>query len=130
MQHVHAYVQDQEAEVRVAAAEASVEFCGHVPMTPAAFLADMLVPLKNLATDSHQHVRCALASKALQLTPQCTLDDSSTHMLDLILTLLKDKARSLSLPLLPCPLYPSEVTAPSTAVSLLNSGDSHLRWSV
>ena len=79
--------------MRVAAAEASVEFCGHVPMTPAAFLADMLVPLKSLAADSHQHVRCALASKALQLTPQCTLDDSSTHMLDLILTLLKDKVR-------------------------------------
>jgi hypothetical protein len=77
----------------VAAAEASVEFCKNVPMKPAAFLADILVPLKSLATDSHQHVRCALASKALQLTPQCaTLDDSQAHMLDLILTLLKDKA--------------------------------------
>lgn len=78
----------------MAAAEAAVDFCSHVPMSPSAFLADMLVPLKSLATDGHQHVRCALASKALQLTPQCTLDDSGTHMLDLILTLLKDKARS------------------------------------
>jgi serine/threonine-protein phosphatase 2A regulatory subunit A len=88
-------MQDQEAEVRVAAAEATVEFCSHVPLSAATFLADILLPLKNLATDSHQHVRCALASKALQLTPKCTaLDESSAHMLDLILTLLKDKVRA------------------------------------
>lgn len=80
--------------MRTAAAEAIVDFCEHAPLSKPAFTAEVMLPLKSLAADNSQAVRIALASRVLQLTPRCVHEDASTHVLDLILTLLKDKVRS------------------------------------
>lgn len=103
-------VQDQEAEVRTAAAEAVVDFCEHAPLSKPAFMSEIMLPLKSLAADSNQSVRVALASRVLQLTPRCVHEDASTHVLDLILALLKDKVR-------PPPPPPPAIHSPDTSHS-------------
>lgn len=79
--------------MRTAAAEAVVDFCEHAPLSKPAFMSEIMLPLKSLAADNNQSVRVALASRVLQLTSRCVHEDASTHVLDLILTLLKDKVR-------------------------------------
>lgn len=86
-------VQDQEPEVRVVAAETVCKFCEAAALPPDLMQAHILAPLKALSADSSQHVRAALATSALQLSPRCGNNESGA-ILELILTLLKDRVRS------------------------------------
>lgn len=94
--------QDQEAEVRTAAAEAVVDFCKHAPLSKPAFMSEIMLPLKSLAADNSQAVRIALASNVLQLTSRCVHEEASADVLSLILALLKDKVRPSHLLSLRC----------------------------
>ena len=68
------------------------KFCEAAALPAEHMQQHILGPLKALSTDSSQHVRAALATSALQLAPRCGNNESSA-ILDLILTLLKDRVR-------------------------------------
>lgn len=78
--------------MRAAAAEALVKFADAVPLTAEQLQAELLPPLRALAADSAQPVRVALAAAVLQMAPKLGPADSAGY-LELIVTLLKDKAR-------------------------------------
>ncbi|PRQ21330.1 hypothetical protein RchiOBHm_Chr7g0238001 [Rosa chinensis] len=85
---VPAYVRllrDNEAEVRIAAAGKVTKFCRI--LDPELAVQQILPFVKELSTDSSQHVRSALASVIMGMAPDATIE----QLLPIFLSLLKDE---------------------------------------
>lgn len=87
-----ALLKDPEAEVRAAAAAKVRDFCQNLPKESQeqTIMRDILVHVKDLVSDSNQHVKSALASVIMGLAPILGKDLTVKHLLPFFLTQLKD----------------------------------------
>jgi serine/threonine-protein phosphatase 2A regulatory subunit A len=89
---VPAYIRllrDNEAEVRIAAAGKVAKFCDIV--APQVASQHILPCVKELSTDSSQHVRAALASVIMGMAPLLGKEATIDQLLPIFLALLKDE---------------------------------------
>ncbi|CAF2042266.1 unnamed protein product [Brassica napus] len=89
---VPAYVRllrDNEAEVRIAAAEKVTKFCRI--LNPELAIQHILPSVKELSSDSSQHIKSALASVIMGMAPVLGKDATIEHLLPIFLSLLKDE---------------------------------------
>lgn len=109
-------MRDGETEVRVAAAGKTAAFCGSIKFQGVAALMPVV---KELAADPAQNVRAALASSVLDMAPDLGKADTITHVVPIVLQLLKDEVRGEGIH--PAPTYPppSFPSSPSLITSYL-----------
>ncbi|CAF4428907.1 unnamed protein product, partial [Adineta steineri] len=92
---VNAYcslLKDPEAEVRAAAASKLKDFCNNLPTDTReqVIMAQILPCVKDMVGDMNQHVKSALASVIMGLSPILGKDNTLEHLLPLFLNQLKD----------------------------------------
>ncbi|CAH1263810.1 serine/threonine-protein phosphatase 2A 65 kDa regulatory subunit A alpha isoform-like isoform X2 [Branchiostoma lanceolatum] len=98
-------LKDCEAEVRAAAANKVKEFCDNLPqdirettiMTSILPCVKWSFCLQDLVIDPNQHVKSALASVIMGLSPILGKDNTIEHLLPLFLTMLKDECPEVRL---------------------------------
>lgn len=94
-------LKDNEPEVRTAAAYKVTELTKRIIALPAPtgdesgtglelVIRDILPPIQDLVNDSSQHVRAALASNIMGLAPELGVEVTVQHLVEIVLTLLKD----------------------------------------
>ncbi|XP_062912708.1 serine/threonine-protein phosphatase 2A 65 kDa regulatory subunit A alpha isoform-like isoform X4 [Mobula hypostoma] len=86
-------LKDCEAEVRTAAAQKLKEFCENLPkdVRQQIILNQVLPCVKELVSDGNEHVKSALASVIMGLSPILGMDSTVEHLLPLFLVQLKDE---------------------------------------
>ncbi|KAM9211283.1 serine/threonine-protein phosphatase 2A 65 kDa regulatory subunit A beta isoform-like [Leptosomus discolor] len=86
-------MKDCEAEVRAAASHKVKEFCENLsPDCREAVIMGQILPcIKELVSDANQHVKSALASVIMGLSPILGKDNTVEHLLPLFLAQLKDE---------------------------------------
>ncbi|KAK2573629.1 Serine/threonine-protein phosphatase 2A 65 kDa regulatory subunit A alpha isoform [Acropora cervicornis] len=86
-------LKDCEAEVRAAAAGKVKDFAEKVPedVREQVLMTNILPCVKDLVMDPNQHVKSALASVIMGLSPLLGNDNTIEHLLPLFLTMLKDE---------------------------------------
>ncbi|KAL5270366.1 hypothetical protein ACHWQZ_G001177 [Mnemiopsis leidyi] len=91
--HFSGLLKDVEAEVRASAANKIKEFCTNLPadIQEAVIMPNILPAVKELVCDTNQHVKAALASVIMGLSPIMGKDNTIQHLLPLFLILLKDE---------------------------------------
>ncbi|XP_078593601.1 serine/threonine-protein phosphatase 2A 65 kDa regulatory subunit A beta isoform-like isoform X2 [Branchiostoma floridae x Branchiostoma japonicum] len=98
-------LKDCEAEVRAAAANKVKEFCENLPedIREATIMTSILpcvkwsFSLQDLVSDANQHVKSALASVIMGLSPILGKDNTVEHLLPLFLLMLKDECAEVRL---------------------------------
>ncbi|XP_019624261.1 PREDICTED: serine/threonine-protein phosphatase 2A 65 kDa regulatory subunit A alpha isoform-like isoform X3 [Branchiostoma belcheri] len=92
-------LKDCEAEVRAAAANKVKEFCENLPadVRETTIMTNILPCVKELVTDANQHVKSALASVIMGLSPILGKDNTVEHLLPLFLIMLKDECPEVRL---------------------------------
>ncbi|XP_033125130.1 serine/threonine-protein phosphatase 2A 65 kDa regulatory subunit A alpha isoform-like, partial [Anneissia japonica] len=92
-------LKDCEAEVRAAAAHKVKVFCENLePESREQLIMVNILPcVKDLVIDTNQHVKSALASVIMGLSPILGKDKTIEHMLPLFLTQLKDECPEVRL---------------------------------
>ncbi|XP_062463721.1 serine/threonine-protein phosphatase 2A 65 kDa regulatory subunit A alpha isoform, partial [Pezoporus occidentalis] len=90
-------MKDCEAEVRAAASHKVKEFCENLaPDCREAVIMGQILPcIKELVSDANQHVKSALASVIMGLSPILGKDNTVEHLLPLFLAQLKDEVGPL-----------------------------------
>ncbi|KAG8570116.1 hypothetical protein GDO81_014716, partial [Engystomops pustulosus] len=88
-------MKDCEAEVRAAASHKVKEFCENLsPDCRENVIMTQILPcVKELVSDANQHVKSALASVIMGLSPILGKDNTIEHLLPLFLAQLKDESR-------------------------------------
>ncbi|XP_051901313.1 serine/threonine-protein phosphatase 2A 65 kDa regulatory subunit A alpha isoform-like [Pristis pectinata] len=86
-------MKDDEAEVRTAAAQKVKEFCENLPkdVRQQMIMSQILPCVKELVSDGNEHVKSALASVIMGLSPILGKDGTVEHLLPLFLAQLKDE---------------------------------------
>lgn len=86
-------LKDSEAEVRASAATKVTEFCLNLDKTAQEqiIMTSILPCVKELVADSNQHVKSALASVIMRLSPILGRNNTIEHLLPLFLVQLKDE---------------------------------------
>lgn len=92
-------LKDTEAEVRSAAASKVKEFCGNLDKTQQVqiIMTSILPYVKELVSDPNQHVKSALASVIMGLSPILGVYNTVEHLLPLFLIQLKDECPDVRL---------------------------------
>lgn len=92
-------LKDCEAEVRSASAHKVKEFCQALdPANRERLIMDQVLPcVKELVNDANQHVKSALASVIMGLSPILGKENTIEHLLPLFLTQLKDECPEVRL---------------------------------
>lgn len=92
-------LKDTEAEVRSAAASKVKEFCANLDKTNQVqiIMASILPYVKELVSDPNQHVKSALASVIMGLSPILGVYNTVEHLLPLFLIQLKDECPDVRL---------------------------------
>ncbi|XP_062912707.1 serine/threonine-protein phosphatase 2A 65 kDa regulatory subunit A alpha isoform-like isoform X3 [Mobula hypostoma] len=92
-------LKDCEAEVRTAAAQKLKEFCENLPkdVRQQIILNQVLPCVKELVSDGNEHVKSALASVIMGLSPILGMDSTVEHLLPLFLVQLKDECPEVRL---------------------------------
>uniref|UniRef100_A0A8C9W4U4 Protein phosphatase 2 scaffold subunit Abeta n=1 Tax=Scleropages formosus TaxID=113540 RepID=A0A8C9W4U4_SCLFO len=92
-------LKDCEAEVRAAAANKVKEFCENLPEDSREniIMSHILSCVKELVTDTNQHVKSALASVIMGLSTILGKDNTIEHLLPLFLAQLKDECPEVRL---------------------------------
>ncbi|KAK2498226.1 hypothetical protein MC885_017462 [Smutsia gigantea] len=92
-------LKDCEAEVRAAAAQKVKEFCENLPIDgrETIILIQILPYIKELVSDTNQHVKSALASVILGLSTILGRENTTEHLLPLFLAQLKDESLLLAI---------------------------------
>ena len=92
-------MQDCEAEVRAAAAHKVKDFCLALdkPVQEQVIMTHLLPCVKELVTDANQHVKSALASVIMGLSPILGKTNTIEHLLPLFLSQLKDECPEVRL---------------------------------
>ncbi|XP_014816986.1 PREDICTED: serine/threonine-protein phosphatase 2A 65 kDa regulatory subunit A alpha isoform, partial [Calidris pugnax] len=92
-------MKDCEAEVRAAASHKVKEFCENLsPDCREAVIMGQILPcIKELVSDANQHVKSALASVIMGLSPILGKDNTVEHLLPLFLAQLKDECPEVRL---------------------------------
>ncbi|CAF5105130.1 unnamed protein product, partial [Rotaria magnacalcarata] len=85
-------LKDPEAEVRAAAASKLKDFCTNLPVDAREqlIMSQILPCVKDMVGDMNQHVKSALASVIMGLSPILGKDNTLEHLLPLFLNQLKD----------------------------------------
>lgn len=88
-------MKDCEAEVRAAASHKVKEFCENLSADcrENVIMTQILPCIKELVSDANQHVKSALASVIMGLSPILGKDNTIEHLLPLFLAQLKDEVR-------------------------------------
>lgn len=91
--HFTGLLKDVEAEVRASAANKIKDFCTNLPadIQEQVMMPHILPAVKELVCDTNQHVKAALASVIMGLSPIMEKDHTIQHLLPLFLILLKDE---------------------------------------
>lgn len=91
--HFTGLLKDVEAEVRASAANKIKDFCTNLPaeIQEQVMMPNVLPAVKELVCDTNQHVKAALASVIMGLSPIMGKDNTIQHLLPLFLILLKDE---------------------------------------
>lgn len=86
-------LKDNEAEVKSVAGSKVKSFCENLPEdTREQIIMTTLLPcIKDLVIDPSQHVKSAIASEVMGLSPMLGKDNTIEHLLPLFLTMLKDE---------------------------------------
>lgn len=86
-------LKDAEAEVRASAANKIKDFCENLPVDIREdIIMNQIFPaVKELVMDTNQHVKAALASVIMGLSPLLGKDKTIEHLLPMFLVLLKDE---------------------------------------
>lgn len=94
-----ALLKDCEAEVRAAVAHKVKDFCEQLPHDTRenTIMQNILPHVKQLVTDANQHVKSALASVIMGLSPIVGKDATIEHLLPLFLSQLKDECPDVRL---------------------------------
>uniref|UniRef100_A0A8C9SUB7 Protein phosphatase 2, regulatory subunit A, beta b n=1 Tax=Scleropages formosus TaxID=113540 RepID=A0A8C9SUB7_SCLFO len=92
-------LKDCEAEVRAAAANKVKEFCENLPedSRETIIMSHILPCVKELVSDTNQHVKSALASVIMGLSTILGKDNTIEHLLPLFLAQLKDECPEVRL---------------------------------
>ncbi|XP_052246488.1 serine/threonine-protein phosphatase 2A 65 kDa regulatory subunit A alpha isoform-like isoform X1 [Dreissena polymorpha] len=92
-------LKDCEAEVRAASAHKIKEFAQNLPANcrETVIMTNILPCVKDLVSDANQHVKSALASVIMGLSPILGKDNTIEHLLPLFLTQLKDECPEVRL---------------------------------
>uniref|UniRef100_A0A8C2E1M6 Protein phosphatase 2, regulatory subunit A, beta a n=1 Tax=Cyprinus carpio TaxID=7962 RepID=A0A8C2E1M6_CYPCA len=92
-------LKDCEAEVRAAAANKVKEFCENLPedSRETIIMTHILPCVKELVSDTNQHVKSALASVIMGLSTILGKDNTTEHLLPLFLAQLKDECPEVRL---------------------------------
>ncbi|KAI4895572.1 hypothetical protein NFI96_001878 [Prochilodus magdalenae] len=92
-------LKDCEAEVRAAAANKVKEFCENLPADSreTIIMSHVLPCVKELVSDTNQHVKSALASVIMGLSTILGKDNTVEHLLPLFLAQLKDECPEVRL---------------------------------
>merc|ERR1712062_347512 len=92
-------LKDCEAEVRAAAAHKVKDFCPNLSLDvrESVIMTSILPCVKELVSDANQHVKSALASVIMGLSPILGKDNTIEHLLPLFLTQLKDECPEVRL---------------------------------
>jgi serine/threonine-protein phosphatase 2A regulatory subunit A len=104
-------MQDEEAEVRTAAAFQVASTCKSNP--DVAVVASVLDCVKQLVEDPNQHVRAALASVVLDLAPSLGRERTIKHLLPHFLLLLRDDFHEVVMPAPRSRLYAHDCSGPN-----------------
>ena len=91
--------QDCEAEVRAAAAHKMKDFCLALDKSiqEEVIMTHLLPCVKELVTDANQHVKSAMASVIMGLSPILGKNNTIEHLLPLFLSQLKDECPEVRL---------------------------------
>ncbi|XP_072125758.1 serine/threonine-protein phosphatase 2A 65 kDa regulatory subunit A beta isoform-like [Mobula birostris] len=92
-------LKDCEAEVRAAGANKVKDFCENLPVDcrETVIICHILPYVKELVSDTNQHVKSALASVIMGLSTILGKDSTVEHLLPLVLAQLKDKCPEVRL---------------------------------
>lgn len=92
-------LKDTEAEVRAAAANKVKDFCQNLDKAhqESTIMTNILPYIKELVADPNQHVKSALASVIMGLSPILGRHNTIEHLLPLFLTQLKDECPEVRL---------------------------------
>lgn len=92
-------LKDVEAEVRAAVAHKVKDFCDQLvsDSREATIMQNILPHVKQLVSDANQHVKSALASVIMGLSPIVGKDATIEHLLPLFLLQLKDECPDVRL---------------------------------
>ncbi|XP_072125748.1 serine/threonine-protein phosphatase 2A 65 kDa regulatory subunit A beta isoform-like [Mobula birostris] len=92
-------LKDYEAEVRAAGANKVKDFCENLPVDcrETVIICHILPYVKELVSDTNQHVKSALASVIMGLSTILGKDSTVEHLLPLVLAQLKDKCPEVRL---------------------------------
>lgn len=92
-------LKDTEAEVRAAAANKVKDFCQNLDQNhqESIIMTNILPCIKELVADPNQHVKSALASVIMGLSPILGRHNTIEHLLPLFLTQLKDECPEVRL---------------------------------
>ena len=92
-------MEDCEAEVRAAAAHKMKDFCLALdkPIQEEVIMTHLLPCVKELVTDANQHVKSAMASVIMGLSPILGKNNTIEHLLPLFLSQLKDECPEVRL---------------------------------
>lgn len=91
--HFAGLLKDVEAEVRASSASKIKDFCTNLPadIQEQVIMQNVLPAVKELVCDANQHVKAALASVIMGLSPIMGKENTIQHLLPLFLIQLKDE---------------------------------------
>ena len=92
-------MKDCEAEVRAVVASKIKSFCEELPKEKreSVIMQNILPQIQELVTDANPHVKSALASDVMGLSPIVGKDNTIEHLLPLFLVQLKDECPDVRL---------------------------------
>ncbi|GCB74897.1 hypothetical protein scyTo_0019679 [Scyliorhinus torazame] len=92
-------MKDCEAEVRASTASKVRDFCENLPTDgrQQIIMTHILPSVKELVSDANEHVKSALASVIMGLSPMLGKENTVEHLLPLFLTQLKDECPEVRL---------------------------------